>query len=275
MTDLYRGMDRAALDLAYNNSHAVTDAAAVLDDFLARSAHTYARRDCLRDLRYGEAARERFDWFPCGKADAPVFVFIHGGYWQSRDKEDFAFIVEGPLARGFNVVLAEYTLAPEASMTQIVAQIARLLSRLQADVDGLGTAGRPLCLSGHSAGGHLTAMHRSHPAVSHAMPISGLMDLEPIALGTLNDPLQLSAAEIERFSPQRHIGPGVPTLVSVGADELPELVRHSREYAQACEAAGEPAAYLPVPGRNHFSILYDLARPDGVQLCALCAALSA
>lgn len=275
MQHVYRHMDRPMLDAAYNNTKAVRDFPGVYAGFQSRSAALYARRPCRRDLAYGPGPRQRFDWFPAELADAPVFVFIHGGYWQNCTKEDFAFVAEGPLALGFHVVLAEYTLAPEASMTQIVAEIGSLIDHLAADRSALGIAGSPICLSGHSAGGHLTAMYRSHPAVTHAMPISALVDLEPISLCWLNDRLQLTGEEIERFSPIRHIKAGVPTLVTVGAAELPELVRHSREYAAACEAFGESVRYLPVDGCDHFSVLEELALPDGSQMHALAGLIHA
>ncbi|AOZ09113.1 alpha/beta hydrolase [Cupriavidus malaysiensis] len=270
-TTLYRGMDRPALDAAYDNTKAIPDFPAVLADFRARSAALYAAAPCRRDLRYGDRPRERYDWIACGQPDAPTFVFIHGGYWQNCDKEDFAFIAGGPLARGFNVVLVEYTLAPEASMTRIVGEIGRLLDHLAADRDGLGTAGRPLVLSGHSAGGHLTAQFRAHPAVTAALPISALVDLEPIALSWLDDKLRLSAQEVDAYSPLRHVGKGAPTVVAVGGAELPELVRHSDEYAAACATAGEAVELIHLPHCTHFSVLDDLARPDGRLLQALSA----
>ncbi|WP_080296969.1 alpha/beta hydrolase [Burkholderia pseudomallei] len=263
MGRLYRGMDRATLDRAYDNTRAVADFPAVLADFRRRSAQLYARVGGRREVRYGERPRERFDWLSCGRAGAPRFVFIHGGYWQNCAKEDFAFVADGPLAAGFDVVLAEYTLAPEASMTQIVGEIARLLDRLSADRDGLGGAGRPLCLSGHSAGGHLSAVHRGHACVTSTLAISPLVDLEPISLSWLNDKLRLSEREIADYSPLFHVGKGAPTIVAVGAHELPELVRHADDYAHACAAAGEPVRRVHVPGRTHFSVLEELAQPDG------------
>ncbi|MCV2446576.1 alpha/beta hydrolase [Paracoccus sp. DMF] len=268
MTRLYRGMDRAALDLAYDNSGHVADFPGLVRGFQARSQAMRAGHGGRYDLRYGEGARERFDWLPCGGAEAPVFVFVHGGYWQSCDKEDFTFIAAGPLARGWNVVLAEYALAPATSMTGIVKQIGRLLDHLAGQPE-LGTG--PMCLAGHSAGGHLAALYRGHPAVGSVLAISGLYDLEPISLCGWNDPLQLTEAEIDRFSPQRQIGPGAPTLVAVGAEERPELLRQSRDYAAACRQAGETAELLLVAGRNHFDVLDDLADPQGAQLTALAA----
>lgn len=271
----YRNMDRPTLDAAYDNTKAVADFPRTFANFRSRSAGLYARRQCRRDVVYGPRARQRFDWFPAEGPDAPLFVFIHGGYWQNCIKEDFAFIAEGPLANGFQVVLAEYTLAPEASMTEIVAEIGVLIDHLANDRSALGTGGSPICLSGHSAGGHLTLMHRSHPAVAFAMPVSALVDLEPISLCWLNERLQLSREEIERFSPLHSVKPGAPTLLTVGATELPELVRHSREYAGACKAAGESVSCKPVEGCDHFSVLEDLALPNGHQMRALLAFIEA
>ncbi|CAB3759675.1 esterase [Burkholderia paludis] len=269
MTYLYRGMDRIALDAAYDNTRAVPDFPAVLADCQARSAKFYDTASCRRDLRYGDRPRTRYDWIDCGRHDAPTFVFIHGGYWQNCAKEDFAYVARGPLAAGFNVALAEYTLAPDASMTQIVGEIGSLLDHLASDRDRLGIAGRPLVLSGHSAGGHLTLQHRSHPAVTAALPISALVDLEPISLSWLDKKLKLSAHEIDAFSPLRHVGRGVPTVVAVGGAELAELVRHSDDYAAACRAAGETVELIHLPGCTHFSVLDTLANPDGRLVQAL------
>lgn len=260
MQTSWRTMDRATLDAAYSNGDPPAD-------FETRSAAFYsAHAGAELDVRYGPAPRERFDFFPASsdkQSPASTFVFVHGGYWQSCDKELCAFVAEGPHARGMNVVVAEYTLAPIASMTQIVSEIGRLLDFL------VEQGHTTLVLGGHSAGGHLTAMHRYHPAVKYALPVSGLFDLEPISAGRLNDKLGLSAEEITRFSPMRHIAHGAPMVVTVGNAERPELIRHSHDYAHACADAGEHVTYLPMPGADHFSILYDLADPDGLQLTAL------
>ena len=269
MQIVYCGMTRPELDLAYSNSSRVADFPGLMQQMRAESAAFYAARDCRRDLRYGPGPRETFDWFSCGADGAPTLVFVHGGYWQSCDKEDFAFVAAGPLQRGFNVVLAEYRLAPDTDMTGIVAQIGALLDHLAQDPAGLGTRGRPVCLSGHSAGGHLAAVHRSHPAVESVLAISGLYDLLPISLGALNDKLRLTAQQVADHSPQVHVTKGAPMVVAVGANELPELIRQSDDYAQVCTQAGERVQLLHVPGRDHFNILHDLADPDGHMLQAL------
>ncbi|MGH8389767.1 MAG: alpha/beta hydrolase [Pseudomonas sp.] len=256
------------LNQAYNNVAAVGNFPQIMQDFRQRSAQTYARHAWRRDVAYGNAMRERLDWYTQANAGAPTLLFIHGGYWQASDKDDYAFIAEGLIAAGFNVGLLEYTLAPEASMGTIVDQIGKALDYLMAHREVLNI-GADVVLCGHSAGGHLTAMHRRHPLVSLAMPISGLMDLEPISRCWLNDKLQLSAEEIHRYSPQRLIDDGAPLLVTVGGNELPELIRHSREYADACLEAGQVVSLIEIAGCHHFAVLDDLAKSDGEHLHAL------
>jgi arylformamidase len=270
----YRGMDRIALDVAYNNTKAVSDFPTVFAGFQARSAHFYETTRCDRDLRYGKNLRERFDLVRGRGANAPTMVYIHGGYWQTYGKEDFAFVAQGPLVLGYNVVIAEYTLAPQASMTQIVQEVGRLLDHLAVKRDELQMGHGPVCLVGHSAGGHLSLVHRSHPLLAHAVAISPLVDLEPISLSWLNAKLNLTSNEIDQYSPLRHIGKGAPMTVAVGTAELPELIRHASEYAAAAAESSEEVEYVAIAGRNHFSILEDLACASGALTKVLARTLS-
>jgi len=276
MNTIFRGMDQATLDLAYNNSAAVPDADDILADFIQRSRAAYAQYPCHRDISYGNRARQRFDWFGAPQSKrANTVVFIHGGYWQWCSKEDFAFIVAGPLAQGFNVVLAEYTLTPEAKMTGIVAEIGQMLNFLVNHSEfGCAQSGplstdRKLLLAGHSAGGHLAAHYRNHPAVSGVLAVSGLFDLEPIRLSYLNKAIGLSAREVADFSPYHHISAGAPMQVMAGAAELPELIRQSVDYVQAMRETGETPGFGLLTGRDHFSVLEELAAPTGALVRAL------
>jgi arylformamidase len=105
MGAIYRGMDRAALDAAYDNTSAVTDVQAYRERWLKVSAALRAAPPSKCDLRYGTRPRASLDYFPGGVAGAPLFVFIHGGYWQRNEKERFSFTALGPLAHGINVAV--------------------------------------------------------------------------------------------------------------------------------------------------------------------------
>jgi arylformamidase len=270
MTAIYRGMDRAALDAAYDNTAACPNVQEYRERWWKVSEALRKAPPSRCDLRYGERPRATLDYFPCGRPNAPLFVFIHGGYWQRNEKERFSFTALGPLAHGINVAAPGYTLAPEARLTDIVGEIRAALTFLQQRAGELSFDGTKIFVGGWSAGGHLTAAVADHPAVRGGLPISGIYDLEPIALGALNDALQLSAAEIAALSPMRNIPDRSPPLMLfVGGDELPELKRQSQDYAAACRAKGLPVSLDTLPGLNHFSVLDQLAKPDGALARAL------
>jgi arylformamidase len=270
MAEIFRGMDRAALDAAYDNTAAVADSQEYRTRWWEASAAIRAQPQSQLDLRYGARPRAALDYFPSGAAGAPLFVFIHGGYWQRNEKERFSFLASGPLARGINVAVPGYTLAPEARLTDIVAEVRQALTFFADRAGTLGFDGSNIYIGGWSAGGHLAAAVADHPAVRGAMPISGIFDLEPIALGVLNDKLQLSAEEIAKLSPQKNLaGRSPPLRLFVGGAELPELKRQSQDYAAAAQAHGLRVSLSILPGHHHFSILDELAHPDGAVVRAL------
>jgi arylformamidase len=263
MSAIYRGMDRAALDAAYDNTGAVADSQQYRGRWWDESAAIRAEPSARLDLRYGARPRTTLDYFPA-KAGGPLFVFIHGGYWQRNEKERFSFVSSGPRAHGVNVAVPGYTLGPDATMTEIVDEIGEALTWLAEHASELGFDATKIFVGGWSAGGHLTAAVADHPAVAGGLPISGIFDLEPIALGVLNDKLSLSADEIETLSPLRHLPQrAVPLRIFAGGGELPELRRQSQEYFDALTARGLPASLTFLPGHHHFSILTELSRPDG------------
>jgi arylformamidase len=270
MTAIYRGMDRAALDMAYDNTGAVADSQAYRARWWEASAVIRAEPETRLDLRYAVRPRATLDYFPSGATRAPLFVFIHGGYWQRNEKERFSFVVPGPRSRGINVAVPGYTLAPEARLTDIVAEIRQALTFLVNRAGELSFDANNIYIGGWSAGGHLAALIVDHPAVRGAIPISGIFDLEPIALGVLNEKLQLTADEIASLSPLKNLPEHSPPIrLFVGAAELPELKRQSEDYTKVARGRGLPVTLMTLPGHHHFSILDELARPDGALTDAL------
>lgn len=265
---------QAALDAAYNNMAAVPDSAERLADWEARSAELQARLPSELGLAYGPGERNRIDVFRCGQDDAPLMAFIHGGWWQRNSKEVFSCMAEGPLAHGLDVAMIGYTLAPEASLTQIAGEIAAALDHLAAHQAGQGRAGHCL-LSGWSAGGHLTALLLDHAFVAAGLSISGVFDLEPIRHSYINDKLRLDAAEAADMSPARLVPTGKPLTLTFGLNELPELQRQSEDFALDLLRRGQPCRLLALPGHDHFSILEELAQPTGLLARAAAAAAQA
>lgn len=259
----WRSLDREALELGLNNSVAVHGSADMVAGWEQRSADLRKRHPQYIDLRYGPRERNRIDFLKAGD-NAPTLLFIHGGYWQMRSKEFFTVVAEGPMAHGINVALIGYTLAPEATLDEIVAEIHAGIDHLAGQLPTLGAADAGIVVSGWSAGGHLTAMALSHPKVRAGMAISGIYDMEPIRHSYLNDKLQADEAVSQRNSPMlEEGGPMKPLSLAVGSAELPLLRKQTADFAGHRARHGLPVTYEEIPGANHFTIMYEMMSPKG------------
>lgn len=261
---VWRGMTRPQLDAAYNNRAAVANSLEKIADWTARSAKFRTEHPAQLDLAYGPRPRNRIDIFRCGAARAPLFAYLHGGYWQLNSKEVYSCLAEGPLAHGLDVAMIGYTLCPDVTLTELVAETHAAIRWLRREGPSHGVGAGKLIVSGWSAGGHLTGAAMALAEVDAGLAISGVYDVEPCRLNYLNEKLNLSAAEAQAMSPIVHLPARKPPLtVSYGGNELPELRRQSEAYWAAWSAAGGPGKLLPLAGHDHFTILEELASPDG------------
>ncbi|BBK39784.1 esterase [Allostella sp. ATCC 35155] len=270
---VFLGYDQTALDEQYNARAAVPDHPSVIQRWDIAGAAALTRLRAELDVAYGDGLRERLDIYrpePAG-APQPVLLFIHGGYWQWRDKKDFVFLAEPWVEAGAVVVLVNYPLAPAAAMDEIVDACRRAVAWTVARVCGQDGAARRLWVAGHSAGGHLTAEMlatdwRSYgfalPPVAGGLAISGLYELEPIRLSYLNAVLGMDEQAAHRNSPALHPPRDAsPLLCTVGGTETAEFHRQQAALVSAWRAQGLPVETIDAPGRNHFTVLDALADP--------------
>ena len=281
--------DAAWHDRMYNNRALVPDFA---DHFAHWTNASAQARDALKpqvDVRYGEGPNETLDIFAAARADAPVVIFIHGGYWRSLDKSDHSFVAPALRDMGACVVVVNYALCPGTSeqpvtVPDIALQMAKATAWVWRHIAAHGGDRRNITVIGHSAGGHLAAMllacdwkklGRDLPAglVRKALSISGLFDLDPVrkTLFVQGD-LKLTPAHVRMASPAKWQRPRKGVLFTVvGGDESPEFLRHNRLIHQAWGPKTVPVCE-ELPGLNHFSVVTDLTRP-GTRLNALALAL--
>ena len=196
----WRSLSQQALDSGLNNSSAVAGSGDMVEGWERLSAEMRARH-CAASRSPIRAARTQPDRFPQSRRKAPTLLFIHGGYWQMRAKESFTMFAAGPMAHGINVALIGYTLAPDATLEQIVAEIHAGIDYLAGRLPALGADANRLVASGWSAGGHLTAMAMMNPHIKGGVAISGIYDLEPIRHSYLNVKLGLDEPMSSRNSP--------------------------------------------------------------------------
>ena len=259
----WRGMNQQELDRGLNNGAAVAGSGDIVGDWDRRSAELRAKHSDHLDLRYGPRERNRIDFFKAA-ANAPTLLFIHGGYWQMRAKEAFSLFAAGPMAHGINVALIGYTLAPDATLDQIVAEIDAGIDYLAGRLPDLGGDANRIAASGWSAGGHLTAMALSHPRVKGGVAISGIYDLEPIRHSYLNEKLGLDETMSHRNSPMMQAqGAMKPLALTVGSAELSLLRRQTADFAGHRAKHGLPVSYEEIPGADHFTIMDQMLSPTG------------
>jgi arylformamidase len=259
----WHGMNQQDLDRGLNNGAAVAGSGDIVAGWDRRSVEMRSTHSDHLDLRYGPRERNRIDFFKAA-ANAPTLLFIHGGYWQMRAKENFALFAAGPMAHGINVALIGYTLAPEATLDEIVAEIHAGIDYLAGRLPDLGGDASRIGVSGWSAGGHLTAMALSHPKVKGGVAISGIYDLEPIRHSYLNEKLGLDEGMSHRNSPMMQASGAIkPLSLTVGSAELPLLRRQTADYAGHRAQYGLPVSYEEIPGTDHFSIMNEMLSPKG------------
>jgi arylformamidase len=284
---IYRGMDQAALDAQYDLRAAVPRFPEHAASWVGRSEAARRAHECRLDIAYGDAPAETLDLFPAGPGAALV-IFFHGGFWRAQDKRDFLYPAPAFLARGIAYASVNYTLAPAASIDEIVAESRRAVAFVARNAADLGIDPCRLFVAGHSAGGHLTAMLAltdwsalglADAPMCGGCAVSGVYDLEPIRLCYLNAVLGLDAAAAARNSPWRLLAASgraaPPLVVAVGGNETAEFRRQQDEFAGAWRQQGLKLTVVSQPGEDHFSIMDRFAEPTSKLFRAVADAIPA
>jgi arylformamidase len=244
----------------------------MLRDYAELSATARATLPCALNVPYGEHPDETLDiFFAKGQAQAPVLIYLHGGYWRLLSKDDSSFMAPALTRAGITVVAVNYSLAPAVTLDRIVDQTRRAVAWVQRHIAQYHGDGQRLIVAGSSAGGHLAGMVLASgwqenygmdaTAIAGAVLLSGLYDLTPLVDTHINDWMHLSLEDAHRNSPlfalPKH---GPPILVSYGSNETAEFKRQSQDYLSAWQAKGFKGEYIDMPDTNHFDLVLHLNR---------------
>ena len=258
---------QAELDAAYDVENSVPDFMVYAHRFVAESEAARAALSPRLEVPYGPTLMETMEVYaPKGGAGkAPILVFVHGGYWKSLNAGVFSLIASGPVAAGFCVVNVTYALCPEVEIGEIVRQVRASVAWTARNARDFGGDPDRIVVSGHSAGGHLTATTLLTDWERYGLPpdvvkgglaISGLFDLEPLAYSFLQPALRLTGEAIRRHSPLLNITPVAAPLAITWGDADPDaFAGQSRDFAKAWSAAGNRCGSFVLPGANHFEVL--------------------
>ena len=266
-------LDPAWLDAQYNNRARIPEHPQTFERWTRDASIARERSSRRLDVAYGPHASETLDVFPAARDDAPVFFFIHGGYWRALDKRDQSFVAPPFVAAGAMVVLPNYALCPAVRIEDIVLQLVQSLAWVWRHAAEHGGDRSRMVVAGHSAGGHLAAMMLACdwravapdlPAdlVHAALAVSGVFDLEPLRHAPfLAADLRLDAASARRLSPGSMPAPRGRLVAVVGGDESEEFRRQNASIAAAWGSRAVPVCE-EVPDRHHMNVLHELAEPS-------------
>ncbi len=271
---VYRNLTQAELDREYNARESVPSFDAEYARYVAESERAKQSIPHHADVIYDDRTGEAMDIYP-GEPGAPVFLWVHGGYWRALSKDDNAFAVAGVVARGLAAAVPNYTLAPAVTLDEIVRQVRKSLAFLSRNRSSYGIGPRPIMVGGSSAGGHLVGMllaggwHEEFgvpdDVIGSALALSGLYELEPLRHTHVNGWINLDEPAARRNSPLALIPLRSSTklIASVGGLETAEFRRQTVDYAKAWAAAGHSIETIEMPEHNHFDIALSLREPNG------------
>jgi arylformamidase len=270
----YKGFRQDEMEFQYNPRVSVPE---FPDLARIRSAQSRKVRDSAKswlNVPYGRSPRELLDIYAADKQGGPVLVYIHGGYWRSGSKEDNCNFVPTFTKRGATVVLVEYDLCPEVTITDIVRQTRSAIAWVYKNIGPYGADPSKFFVAGHSAGGHLTAMALAHdwtkdglPAdlIKGAVATSGVYDLDMVMEISVQEQVRMTPEIAKQNSPLLHPPRAkCPLVVAVGGAEPKGWQQMSENYFNYCKQHGMQVDYLVEPDANHYTMsehLLDDERP--------------
>ncbi|MDD2881977.1 MAG: alpha/beta hydrolase [Rhodoferax sp.] len=264
MANLYREFDaQAQIDAQYNPAIKLVDPSAPGKYYAAQSAQARNQLRCLLDVPYGPTRTETLDIFPADTPNAPVFVYLHGGYWRALSSKDFSCIALGLQPLGITTVVVNYALCPRVTLDEITRQVRAAVAWTLRNIAKHGGDPARVALGGHSAGAHLTAMCLQTPweedyglpraPLAAAVLVSGIYDISPLRYSYLQPMIQLDEGVIRRNSPLFSVRAcHIPIWVNWGDEETPEFARQASSFYAAWQEAGNQGELSALPDADHY-----------------------
>lgn len=270
------------IDAAYDPVRKITDPQAASQHFADQSRYAQEHLPCVLGVPYGPTLDETLDIFPADQPNAPVFVFIHGGYWRARASGDFSSVALGPHALGMTVVVVNYALCPKVSIDEITRQTRASLAWVVRNIAAHHGDPARILLGGHSAGANLAAMclqtrwtedyGLDNDWIKAAILVSGIYDIAPLRHSYLQPLIQLDEGIIRRNSPMFGVtARTAPLLITWGGLESSEFARQSHCFHTAWQSVGNCSELLEQADAHHMTAIHGFEHAQS----ALCQWLQA
>ena len=268
--------DQIELDAAYDQTVYAPLEGQILQRLASLSAAAQARLGAPQRETYGPSEIEKLDIYRTSRANAPIFVFIHGGAWRGGTAKAYAYAAEMFVKAGAHFVAPDFVNVKETGgdLRPMATQVRRAIAWVYANAARFDGDPQRLYVGGHSSGGHLCAVALATEwakdfalpadAVKGGLCMSGLYDLKPVRLSSRSSYIRFTDEIEEALSPARQITRlHMPIIVTYGGNETPEFQRQNRDFAAAVKAAGKSVEVVAAADFNHFEMVESLGNPYG------------
>jgi arylformamidase len=273
---VFLNYDQVELDASYDQRFYAPLAQQTIKRYASSSEAARRRLGQPQRESYGPSATEQLDIYRTKRANAPIFVFIHGGAWLGGESKNYGFAAEMFANAGAHYVVLDFIAIREAGgdLGVMAEQVRRGIAWTYKNAARFGGDANRLYIGGHSSGGHLCGVALvtdwqkdfGVPAdiVKGGLCMSGMYDMKPVRLSKRSSYVKFTDAMENAMSSQRHLNLlRAPIVVTYGTNETPDFQRQSRDFAAAVKAAGKPVELIEAPDYNHFEMNESLGNPYG------------
>ena len=273
---VWMDLDQVELDAAYDQTVYAPMINQFNKRFASSSETTRKRLGAPKRFAYGPTPIEGLDLYPARNANAPIFVYVHGGRWALGKAKDYGYAADLFVNAGVNYVVLDFIPVGDANgdLRVMADQVRRGIAWTYKNAASFGGDTKRFYIGGHSSGGHLAGVATvtdwqkdfSLPPdmITGALLMSGMYDLKPARLSARSSYVKFDDDMEQSLSTIRHIELlRAPITVTYGTFETPEFQRQSRDFAAAVKTAGKPVELVEAPDYNHFEMCESIGNPYG------------
>lgn len=237
--------------------------------------------NCLLNFSYGDSFRQRFDIYGMNlPKDAPIIVYVHGGYWQGMNKFTSSYAVKPYVENHAKVFVIDHDLCPDVSLTEVIKQFQNAVTKIFNYANEHNS--KSVSFIGHLSGAHLITYLFTDEMISrlgsdkfqlikNIYLISGVYDVSELRTtkcANRDNLLSITDENVTFLSPIKHKFDqlknfkGIQFDAFVGGDESTTLMRQSREFIAHLKQSKIPANFHLMDGLDHFNIVEKLSETN-------------
>jgi len=231
------------------------------------------RRDA--DLQYGVLAKQRLDVYTPTKNSGqklPIVIFLHGGGWNSGDKNQYRFVGAALAEQGWIGVSVNYRLYPAVKYPAFMDDAALAVKYVHEHATEWGGDSQKIYLMGHSAGAHIATMLaldneflQKIGGDSHwlrgVIGVAGPYDFIPFTFDYMHD-LFGPEANYAQSQPVNYARADAPPLLLLhGMTDTNVLPRNTIKLVAAMQRQGGNVQAHYYEGVNHTDIIAAMSMP--------------